>query len=265
MSESSKTKSSSRKAVVIVGMGEMGAVFARGFLRLGHPVYPVLRGDSMAQLAAELAAPELVLIATGEADLQATLKQVPAAWRNRLGLLQNELLPADWQQQGIEPTVISVWFEKKTGQDVKVLIPSPVHGRHAQLLVAALAAIAVPARVVASAADMLYELMLKNVYIITTNVAGLSVGGSVGQLWSGHRELAQNIAHEVMQLQFAITGETFAPDRFIKGMLEAFNGDLDHNCMGRSAPARLQRARKLAKHYKLDLPTLELVALTLKN
>ncbi len=29
--------------VVLIGVGEMGGVFARGLLRLGHPVYPVPR------------------------------------------------------------------------------------------------------------------------------------------------------------------------------------------------------------------------------
>ncbi len=28
----------------------------------------------------------------------------------------------------VQPTVISVWFEKKKGRDVKVLIPSPAYG-----------------------------------------------------------------------------------------------------------------------------------------
>lgn len=30
------------KAVVIIGIGELGRVFARGFLRLGYPVYPAV-------------------------------------------------------------------------------------------------------------------------------------------------------------------------------------------------------------------------------
>ena len=32
-----------KNPVVVVGIGEMGSVFARGFLRLGHPAYPVTR------------------------------------------------------------------------------------------------------------------------------------------------------------------------------------------------------------------------------
>ncbi len=219
----------------------------------------------MAQQAAELPDPELVLIAVAEADLQPMLEQVPARWRDRIVLLQNELLPADWKQHGIEPTVISVWFEKKKGQDVKVLIPSPAYGKHAQQLADALGTLAIPVRVLEDETALLFELILKNVYIITTNIAGLRVGGTVGELWRNHRELAQDIAREVMQLQFAMTGEIIEPGRLMNGMLEAFKGDLDHKCMGRSAPARLERALALAKHYQLDLPTIELVNLSKKS
>jgi len=60
-----------KQPVVLVGIGEMGGVFARGLLRSGHPVHPVTREQSMAELAIDLPSPELVLIAVGEKDLQA--------------------------------------------------------------------------------------------------------------------------------------------------------------------------------------------------
>lgn len=103
-----------KQPVVLVGVGEMGGVFARGLLRLGHPVFPVIRSMHMDELAEELPDPEMVLIAVAENELQPVLRQVPESWRTRLALLQNELLPDDWR--GIPgPTVISVWFEKKKG------------------------------------------------------------------------------------------------------------------------------------------------------
>jgi len=43
-----------KEPVVVIGMGEMGSVFARGLLRLGHPVYPVGRDDNMKKLARAL-------------------------------------------------------------------------------------------------------------------------------------------------------------------------------------------------------------------
>ena len=106
------------RTIALVGVGEMGGVFARGFLRAGHPVYPVTREMDMAAAAVAVPDPALVLVAVAEGDLHAVLSELPERWRDRVGLLQNELLPRDWQRHGLEnPTVISVWFEKKKGQD----------------------------------------------------------------------------------------------------------------------------------------------------
>jgi len=172
---------------------------------------------------------------------------VPNAWRDRLILLQNELLPNDWKKHGIDnPTVISVWFEKKPGQDFKVLIPSPVYGPHAQMIVEAMTALGIPTNKLHSDEALLQELVLKNVYILTTNIAGLEAGGTVSRLWSKCEKLARQVADEVMDIQAFLTGETLDREALVKGMLVAFDGDPDHNCMGRSAPARLERALKIA-------------------
>jgi len=245
------------KSVVVVGMGEMGSVFARGFLRCGYTVHPVVRGVEMADVAAELPPPELVLIAVGEADLHAQLAKVPDAWSDRLVLLQNELLPADWQQYDLEPTVISVWFEKKRGMDSKVIIPSPVYGRHAQQIADALASIDIATTVLDDDSDLLHELVLKNVYILTTNIAGLKVGGNVRQLWQEHNSVARDVSHEVIMLQQALTGQPLDEAALINGMVHAFEGDFEHMCMGRSAPVRLQRALTLASDRGLALPMIK--------
>ena len=75
------------KSIVVVGLGEMGSVFARGFLRLAYTVHPVIRGVEMQTVADEIADPELVLIAVGEADLAQQLAKVPDAWKDKLVLL----------------------------------------------------------------------------------------------------------------------------------------------------------------------------------
>lgn len=244
-----------KKPVVIIGMGEMGAVFARGFLRSGYPVFPVVRDSNMQQLARELSDPQLVLVAVAENDLHPVLEKIPGNWPDSLVLLQNELLPADWQRHQLDnPTIISVWFEKKKGQDVKVIIPSPVYGPEARLIHDALASIEIPCKVVDSAEDLLFELVVKNVYILTTNIAGLEVGGNVGELWAQHRDIATAVASEVIQIQQALTGQTFDAGKLIDGMVDAFNGDLEHKCMGRSTPARLKRALELAQQYGVEVP-----------
>jgi len=247
--------------VILIGIGEMGGVFARGLLRCGYPVYPVTRQDDLTETARQLPSPELVLVAVAENDLHAVLEKIPATWFQRIALVQNELLPGDWQQYGFtQPTVISVWFEKKKGQDVKVLIPSPVYGPQAKVLRHCLDSLDIPVRVLADDNALLFELVLKNVYIVTTNCAGLVTGGTVSELWSQHRELAEAIAREVIQIQESLTGQSLPVDKLIAGMLEAFDGDPDHGCMGRSAPARLTRALLQADAAGLEVPRLREIA-----
>ena len=251
--------------VILIGIGEMGSVFARGFLRCGHPVYPVTRYTDLTETAMLIPSPELVLVAVAEADLHGVLEHIPVSWHTRIALLQNELLPHDWQQYGFtQPTVISVWFEKKKGQDVKVLIPSPAFGPGAECLRQALGSLDIPARVLRDADELLFELVVKNVYIVTTNCAGLVTGGSVSELWASHRKLAEDVAHEVIRIQESLSGQSFDAAALISAMLVAFEGDPDHQCMGRSAPARLARALQQAEAADLEVPRLREIAATLQ-
>lgn len=246
-----------KDAVVLIGIGEMGGVFGRGILKSGHPVYPVTRKNPPDAVVKDVPEPEAVVVAVGEKDLQAVLDAVPDGWKDRLVLLQNELLPKDWEQHGLTPTVISVWFEKKPGQDAKVIVPSPVFGPKADLISGALDAIGIPCNVLRNEDELLFELILKNLYILTVNTAGLKVGGTVGELWNDHQDFAVAVANDVLDLQFYLAGREFDRQKLINGMGAAFEGDMDHKCMGRSAPARLERALAQAREAGLDVPALK--------
>ncbi|MFQ5518880.1 MAG: hypothetical protein ACE5E3_02640 [Mariprofundus sp.] len=249
------------KPVVVIGIGEIGSVFARGFLKLGYPVVPVTRDMDMAVVAADVSEPEMVVVAVAEKDLHPTLEQLPDVWRDKLVLLQNELLPRDWQRHGLtNPTVISVWFEKKKGIDSKVVIASPVCGWFAELLQQALASLDIPVDVVESQEALLFELVLKNLYILTTNIAGLEAGGNVSELWKQHNELACDVAGDVLDIQEYLSGQEVDRMALIEGMLRAFDGDPEHGCMGRSAPARLARAISIADEAGLEVPSLRRIA-----
>jgi hypothetical protein len=246
-----------KKPIVIIGIGEIGGVFARGLLRCGYPVYPITRLMDVNSAAHDIPEPELVLVSVGEDDLHPVLDVMPPAWADRLVLLQNELLPRDWQGHDLQaPTVISVWFEKKKGQDVKVLLPSPVFGRGASIVAGALEALGIPARTVADEHAMLMELVRKNLYILTSNVAGLIADGTVEELWRDNRQLAQDVAADVLELQASLTGTVLPRDELLRGMVEGFEADPHHRCTGRTAPQRLERALRNADAAGLQVPTL---------
>ena len=246
-----------KQPVIVIGLGEMGSVFARAILKLGHPVYPASRNTDLVKLSKEIPAPAMVLVSVGENDLQACLDKLPSAWNHCIALLQNELLPRDWESRNFkEPTIISVWFEKKKGQDSKVLIPSPCFGANASLLVDALATLDIAACEVASAEKMEEELLIKNVYILTTNISGLITKGNVADLWENYHDLAVEVANEVMDIQATLVGHDLERDNLIKGFKKGIDGDLQHMCMGRSAPGRLQRAVSIADNNGLDIKKL---------
>jgi hypothetical protein len=248
-----------KKPIIVLGIGELGSVFARAFLKNNHPVYPITRATDIDELRS-LIDPEFILVCTGEGELQSALKSIPNAWKERVAMMQNELLPRDWATHNfINPTVISVWFEKKKGMDSKVLISSPVFGPKAQILVTSLALIDIPAHTVANDKELLFELVLKNLYILTTNIAGLAIetDSTVDELRNNHLKLMRNVSSDILKLQSALTGKTFAEDALEKGMLLAFEGDLSHQCMGRSAPQRLKRTLELASELQLNMPHLQ--------
>ncbi|MCU7932676.1 MAG: hypothetical protein KZQ90_17895 [Candidatus Thiodiazotropha sp. (ex Codakia rugifera)] len=244
-----------KNEIVLIGIGEVGGVFAKGFLRLGFTVHPVTRETDMDRLAQQVTQPELVIVAVAENDLNLVLNELPDSWRSRLCLLQNELLPDDWR--GIpSPTVISIWFEKKPGIDPKVIIPSPLFGPQSTHVSRALDRVNIPTNILLDEDELLFQLVTKNLYILTTNIAGLHTGGTVSELWQSHQAFAKRVAEEVICLQEALTHRSFDKERLIAAMLLAFEGDPDHRCMGRSAPARLLRALSHADRLNLELPQL---------
>ena len=242
-----ESEKSMQPPIAIIGVGELGGVFARAFLRAGHPVYPVTRQMPLNQTLEQIPPPALTLVAVGEKDLPAVLRELSADKRSSLGLLQNELLPETWQSNDVaDPTVISVWFEKKKGMDVKVLRPSPLLGPQMEMVAAALEGIGIPCRRLASADELLLELVVKNVFVYMINICGLKTGGTTGTLWAEHNELAKRVATEIIDLQEAITKTTFSRSALMDGVAEGVAGDPEHKCMGRSAPARLTRFLAMA-------------------
>ena len=245
--------------IIVIGLGELGSVFARGALKLGYRVTPVLRNSNLTDIA-ESTLPVAVIVCVGEQDLSSTLASLPTAWHDKLVLIQNELLPKDFQKVTPDATVISVWFEKKKGMDSKVVQSSPVYGKQDQLIIELLASLDLPAYALASADELEYQLALKNVYILSTNIAGLVVGGDVNELAQTHRDLLSAVVTDVMALQQAQITQTLDADQVMNDLLLAFKGDPAHKCMGRSAPARLARALTQGQALGLELPTLNKIA-----
>lgn len=246
---------------LIIGLGELGSIFATGLLKLGKTVVPVLRNQSLTEVAESIATPESVWVCVAEKDIHHLLAEIPTAWQDKLILIQNELLPLDWQQHGItSPTIISVWFEKKAGKAPQVVLPSVTYGKLANLVSAVYNKLNLPARILNDETSLLFELVLKNLYIQTSNIAGLAVGGTTSELVEQHAHLLQAVANDVIYLQETLTNQHFDHSQLMNALKNAFYGDPNHGCMGRSAPARLQRALDLANQHGIALPSIAAIA-----
>ena len=62
--------------------------------------YNATRDNDLSALSTNDIDPELVLVAVTEKEIDQVLQLIPVAFRDRVILLQNELLPADWQKHG---------------------------------------------------------------------------------------------------------------------------------------------------------------------
>ena len=109
--------------------------------------------------------------------------------------------------------------------------------------------------------QLLFELVFKNVFVLTINIAGLALadGATTQSLWSDHRRLAEEIAAEVIEVQQWLTGKTFSQQRLMAAMAQAVKGDPEHRCRGRSAPGRLERVIALADEAGLKIPAIRKV------
>ncbi len=246
-----------KKPVIIIGVGELGTEFSRGFLRCGYPVYPVTRKTSITDTSQKIPDPALVLITVQEHELNSVLEQLPECWKNKVGLLQNELLPYHWEFYLTDPTVAVVWFEKKPEMVLTNILDTPVYGPQGHLLIEALNAISVPNRQLKSAEDLLYELVRKSLYIFTVNICGLHSNCTVGDLWEKHQALAIEVAEEVLSIQGWLTKTQLPKNKLIAGMVEGIMDKPNRFCLGRSAPTRLKRILAIAQEVGLDVPKLK--------
>ncbi len=244
--------------VLLLGPGQLGRVIAGGLAACGVSIEPVVRGESIDPTPAH----DLVLVAVGERDLDHVLASVPASHRDRVVLLQNELVPPSWEARAIvDPTVLVVWFEKKRGKAIQVVRETEIAGPHASLFVRALDAMDVRASEIPRA-ELTRALVVKNLYIVGANVLGLAVGGTTGELVSRHRARTEMVLREVLRIERSrlATDAALDDDDVVARTLDAFLADPTHGTLGRTAKARLDRAITRARTAGLATPELDAIA-----
>ena len=221
----------------IIGVGQLGSLFGGLLVKRGARVVAIRRGYAIdPSLAADR-----VIVAVGEDDLAPVLSSLPTAWRDRVVLVQNELSPDAWLAHGItHPTVASVFFEKKRDRAPRVVLPTRIAGPWATLLAAMLNDEGLTA-IVIDERELPRALLDKNVYILTSNIAGLTAPS--GTTTSALLEVPQlertcRIFADVLRVESARSNVEVDADDASAAMMRAFRADPDHVAAGRSAPAK---------------------------
>lgn len=243
---------------MVVGVGELGGVFARGLLRIGHTVIPVRRGDDLERAFGEHADAEVVIVSVPEDALGGVLDVLPTSLVSRAVLVQNDLRPRTWTERGVsDPSVAVVWFEKKPGREAKTIVPTVLFGRGAATCAEALAQLSIPTELAADDAARDEAFAVKNVYIVTTNLLGLGRGGTTGELLANDELDWQAAAREVLAVEGLLFERVFDEGRVLEGVRAAMAADPGHVCAGRTARARAEKFFARARELSIATTTLD--------
>lgn len=253
-------KPADREALV-VGMGQLGSVFSLGLLHRGYSVTPVLRDTPADAILARPTQPSLCVIAVTEDELPNVLDGWARRYSDGWVLIQNELRPSEWERRGLAtPTVAVVWFEKKPGRDAHPIVSTPVHGPHAPIIVDALTSLGLPAHLEPDREQLLFELCLKNLYILSMNFVGLVFPYDVGTVWYDHRAYLDQICAEILELEAAQMQRNLPTQSLCIELERIIVADPRHAAAGRSALSRLNRSLRTAKQLGIKTPTLDEIA-----
>lgn len=247
------------ETIAIVGAGQLGSLFASLLAARGAMVVVVRRGERVDPGLAL----DRVIVAVGEDDLDAVLASLGPAQRERVVLVQNELVPATWQAHGIsDPTVVVVWLEKKGDRAPHVVLPSPIAGPWAETLARVMTDAGLPAEVI-DRALLPAALLDKNVYILVSNLAGMVQPPgttTAGLLELPALETTMRVLADVLAVESARLGVPIDADLASAALVRAFLADPAHVATGRSAPKRLGRTLARAERLGIDTPELREIA-----
>ncbi|MEW5848194.1 MAG: hypothetical protein AB2A00_05240 [Myxococcota bacterium] len=234
--------------LVVVGLGQLGQLYAGGALKLGIRVTPVVRTTPRPLALSALPGHTPILVAVGEDALGGVLEEIPAARRDHVVLLQNELFPSVWRAHGVRsPTVLIPWLSRKKGRPLEVARPTLAYGPHAGLFAAVHGALDLPCEVTTETARMEDGLVAKYTFIITINALGVQEDLTLGAWLRKDPARVDVLAAEAHALGQAQLGRPVPRDDVLRQAREAMAALPDYPARGRTARARIERAVAVAQ------------------
>jgi hypothetical protein len=246
--------------LVVIGLGELGKVFAQSALGAGVRVTPIRRQDDMAQRLRGLSPESPLLVAVGEEALLPVLDALPAERRDAVILLQNELWPTVWRSRAMEPSVVLPWALQKPGLSRLVVGTSPVFGRQSALLCTLCAGAGIPSEPLRDELALMQALADKYAFILTINALGAWRDDVLGAFLQSASARVEALCREASALSAVLTGAPIDASRCLSRTLEAMAAMASVSARGRTAKVRVARALAHAHDLGVAVPTLEACA-----
>ena len=259
--------------LIVMGIGELGSLYANAALKRGLRVTPVIRNQHPASVLAGTPVETPILVAVGEADLDAALRSLPAERLASSILLQNELFPSHWSRfTRSTPTVMVPWLLKKKGEPLLVARSTPVYGRHAPLMVELHGALGFAAEELPDEGALRQAIVDKYAFILTVNALGLLEDLSLGEWSNKDPAQVEALAREAALLGarlVSVPGNGDPPEQPPANEVARIDVDASiaqvqlgmramaaMRARGRTAKARVERALQNAVRFGLATPAL---------
>jgi ketopantoate reductase len=259
------------RELVIIGVGELGTLFGGGALRVGARVTPITRTMSAVEVLRDVAVGTPVLISVGENALPDVLATLPAAHRDAVVLLQNELFPSTYQAHGLTPSVLVPWVLQKRGMPTIVARPSPIYavaprgpvseGHDLSALFAQIFDALSLAHVrLTNQQELAQALVDKYAFLLTINALGLSTDRTLGMWLQEDAPQVWDICAEATRLGEALVAAPVDAEQARSATQEAMIALAHMPARGRTARERVTRALGHAVRLRLSLPALARIA-----
>lgn len=244
--------------LIVVGLGQLGALLGTSALREGIRVTPLVRHTDRHAAFATAAFDTPLLVAVGEGDLAPVIDEIPHSRRDHTVLIQNELFPKTWADLGLaSPTIAIAWFSKKEGRPVEVARESAVSGPHAALITRLIKSAGAPC-VEVDATERDLHLVAKFAFIFAINALGMIENRALREWLEADPARCETAVQGGILLGCAHLGASVDEKKATAMAIEGMEGLGDYPARGRSAPARMKRARADAKAFGINLATLSL-------
>jgi hypothetical protein len=241
--------------MVVLGVGELGKLFAGAALAEGLQVTPITRGVTPAHVLSARPPHAPILVSVGEDALERALDSLPASRHDDAVLVQNELWPSVWQSRGFRPSLMLPWVLQKPGLPRTVVGTTPVFGAHADLLGALCRRLAIPSAPITEP-EVPQALADKYTFILVINALGCWRDELLGRFLADAQPQITALCQEASALSAALLGAPVDPARSHRLTLDAMAAMASVRARGRTASARVARALGHAADHGLDVPAL---------